>query len=643
MKGGDYVYKFYRGYVRTNGKASMEPLKNRTDFKALDEVQKFDSYGGVLDDNVVLIDIDDYQQSERLMDVIEDLDIGCRVIVTSRGKHFLFKNNGKLDKARTGAKLAIGLTADIKLGSKTSYEVLKLDGVERKIIWDLKDDEELAELPMWLLPVKSNVDFNNLGNGDGRNDVFYSYILTLQSEDFTTKEAIQTIELCNEYVLKEPLDKSELDIILREESFQKDIFFKKNQFLFDKFAVYLKNNHHIIKLFGLVYVYDEGIYVNNKDSVEYAMIQHIPNLLSNKRREVYEYLKIINQYDSTLANERYIVFRNGVLDVRTEELHLHSPEFIITNKIPHDYNANAYDELTDKILNKISCDDKEIRMLLEEMVGYTMYRRNELGKAFILTGEKSNGKSTFLKMIKHMLGRINYSSLDLNELGERFKTAELNGKLANIGDDIDNEYIKDVGVFKKLVTGDTLNVERKHEGPFDMDNYAKFIFSANDIPKLGNGKGIGAIMRRMVIVPFNATFSPDDVDYKPNIIDDLTTQQATEYLIKLGVEGLQRVLKTNQFTESSKVKNEINEFEKMANPILGFIAHYEGDDNSLLDGSLDEIYIYFENYHKEVYGNDEKVMPKHEFSKQVQQQTNYITERRWVKVVGKKVTFFVKS
>ena len=67
-----------------------------------------------------------------------------------------------------------------------------------------------------------------------------------------------------------------------------------------------------------------------------------------------------------------------------------------------------------------------------------LYRDNTIGggKAVILVGEKSNGKSTFLHVVKNMLGDKNIASLDLKELGDRFKTAELFGKLANIGDDI---------------------------------------------------------------------------------------------------------------------------------------------------------------------------------------------------------------
>ena len=58
----------------------------------------------------------------------------------------------------------------------------------------------------------------------------------------------------------------------------------------------------------------------------------------------------------------------------------------------------------DKTLNKISCDDKQLRMLIEEMVGYCLFRRNELGKCFILTGSGANGKSTLLDVIKRLIG-----------------------------------------------------------------------------------------------------------------------------------------------------------------------------------------------------------------------------------------------
>ncbi|MGQ0517616.1 DUF5906 domain-containing protein, partial [Bacillus sp. D-CC] len=84
-----------------------------------------------------------------------------------------------------------------------------------------------------------------------------------------------------------------------------------------------------------------------------------------------------------------------------------------------------------------------IRFILEEILGYILFRRNEFAATFILTGNGSNGKSSYLKIIRQLVGEENASSLDLNELDQRFKTAELFGKLANIGDDIGKGYIKE--------------------------------------------------------------------------------------------------------------------------------------------------------------------------------------------------------
>ena len=45
-----------------------------------------------------------------------------------------------------------------------------------------------------------------------------------------------------------------------------------------------------------------------------------------------------------------------------------------------------------------------------------------------MTGEKNNGKSTFLDMVKAVLGEENISALDLKELGDRFTTSMMFGK-----------------------------------------------------------------------------------------------------------------------------------------------------------------------------------------------------------------------
>lgn len=623
---------FFKGYVETKGKKCIEKFKNRKNFKTFEQVEKLDSYAGILASETVLVDIDDYEESEILYQIIKDKGVKCRVYKTSRGKHFLFKNN-EVDKNRTHCFLAVGINADIKIGKNNSYSVLKIDGVEREIIYDNTENEEADLLPKYLTPIRSNMEFLNMEAGDGRNQSLFNYILTLQSNDFTVEQARETIRNINEYVLIDPLDEHELETILRDDAFKKPIFFKGATFLFDKFAVFLKNNHHIIKINNQLHLYKDGIYVSGQDEIESAMIYHIPQLNRAKRKEVFDYLELLIRENTPIESANYIAFRNGVYNIENDELLPFSPDFIITNKIEWDYNPNAYHELADKTLDKISCKDKSIRYLLEECIGYTFYRRNEIGKFFMLTGDGSNGKSTYIDLFKTILGEKNTVALELQELGERFKTAEMFGKLANIGDDIGDEFVANTAVLKKLATGDRLNVERKGQNPFDFNNYAKLIFSANSIPRMGKGKDNGALLRRMIIIPFNATFSDEDKDFDPSIKYKLREQSSVEYLICLAVQGLKRVLKNNKFTISEKVQKELEDFEEINNPIIGFFK--ELDINEYVNEPTSKLY---DDYREYCIRDGLEPLKKGNFSKQIKKNYDLNIEVKWIK--GKSIRIY---
>lgn len=581
--------KIFKGFIPTKGKRPIEPIRGRTEFYPLEDVQHLESYGGVLKDDVILVDSDEPKESDILFKIIQDLDIKCNVIQTDRGKHFYFKNTD-VSSNKIGNQCPLSLTLDYKLGTRNTVVPLKINGVNRK--W-LRETDTMDPLPVWLLPIGKNIiDFTSMGEGDGRNQALFNYILKLQSEGLSKEEIRETIKLINNYVLQDSLPDTEIETILRDEAFQKPVFFKGTTFLFDKFSNYLKNEHYIIKINNQLHIYKDGIYQSGNTIIEGEMIKHISNLNRAKRKEVLDYLNISITENKCQSHANLIAFNNGIYNIIDDSFNDFSPEYIITNKIPWDYNPGAYSELADNTLNKIACHDEEIRALLEEVIGYTFYRRNELGKAFILIGDKSNGKSTYLDMISTILGQENISALDLKELGERFKTAELFGKLANIGDDIGDEFIPNPSVFKKLVTGDRINVEKKGQDPFDFNNYSKLLFSANNIPRMKDRTG--AVQRRLIIIPFNAKFSKDDPDYRPYIKYELREEKSIQYLINIGIKGLKRILENRQFTKSSKVEKELEEYEESNNPVVGFVKS-KGLD-SILENTTDEVYLSYQEY-----------------------------------------------
>ena len=356
--------ELFRGYVPTRNKQCLEKFKGVEKLKTRSEVQNLDEYAGILGEETILIDVDDAETSELLFRIVQDLELKCRVYATTRGKHFLFKNCG-VKKSWTKCTLAVGITTDGKVGANNSYEILKSGGVERPILYDFPEGE-IQELPKWLTPVKSNYDFPNLGEGDGRNQTLFNYILTLQSDDFTKEEARECIRLINRYVLKKPLSDKELDVILRDDAFKKTSFFRDKTFLFDKFATYLKNNNHIVKINNQLHIYKDGIYVSGAGEIEGAMIKLISNLKRAWRSEVLSYLEIMIEENTKATNPNIIAFSNGLYNIRDGSFKEFTPDVVITNKIPWPYNPAAHDDpLLDIALNNVQWRIKNLSNLSE--------------------------------------------------------------------------------------------------------------------------------------------------------------------------------------------------------------------------------------------------------------------------------------
>lgn len=624
----------FKGYVRTNGKKSVERFKNSTpeDLRTIDECRTLRSYAGVLAAETVLIDVDTHEQADKLFKIVQELNLKCLVRETDHGKHFYFKNNGVecFKKCWTEVKSVLGITIDVKTGATNSISILKKDGKERAVIYDTKEYEEV---PFWLEVIKTDFDLLNCKEGEGRNDKLFRYILPLQSAGYNRSQIKEALTIINQYIFDEPLSDNELEVITRDEAFEHSMpeFYDGKKFLHNRLGDFLINDMHIKRLNLKLHTYRDGCYIEGVPVVEKRILELIPDLKHAQRVEVLKYIEAWISDNSSVVDARYIAFKNGVLDIETMTLLDFNPDYIVTNKIDYNYNPNAYSELVDNTLNKLACNDEQIRALLEEMTGYCFYRRNELRKSFILTGDKSNGKSTFIAMIQHMLGEDNYTSLDLKELSDRFKPAELFGKLANLGDDINDEFITDTSVFKKLVTGDSVTVEKKGLDPFKFKPYAKFIFSANNLPRTRDKTG--AVLDRLIIIPFNATFSKNDADYRPYIKYELQENDCIEYLIKLGVDALKRVLERKEFTSSSKVDKQLKEYNELNNPIFMFFE--DVSINEIVRESVDH---WYNAYHDFCLENGINEFSKIEFSRQIKK--NYPLEIVRTRINGKKVRMF---
>ena len=635
----------FRGYILSNGKV---PISSVINGKILDEPPLSHDYVGVLKDDIIQLDFDNSEDASIAMNIVNEYKLRCDILKTTRGVHLYFKTDARVKSQSVCVYNAIGLVCDIGLGNKNRVVPLKItkdvetirivNGEEVKSVtkestlreW-LQTYTDLEPVPSFLLPIgKTNHDLKNCTT---RNQTMFNYILTLQMQGFNKDEIRKTIKVINKFILYEPLPDKEIDTITRDEAFREDLFFIDGRFLHDRFGNYMLTNSHILNIDNQVHIYTvDNLYSNNPDEFEKVMLNKIPSLRDAQRKEVYKYLHLKCNTKGEFSPPKYLGLKNSILDIETMEQLPYSPSCIINNRIGVEYDETAYSEIMDKTLDKVCCHDKDIRGLLEEMIGYTLYRKNSMQVCFILTGEGSNGKSTILNCIKKLIGKQNYTSLDLKELEETFKPAELYNKLANIGDDISARYMETSSVFKKVVTGESFMVQRKYAQPFELECYATQIFCANELPQV-NDKTDG-FNRRIVIVPFNAKFKKTDADYDPFIEDKLLSADAMSYLLRLAIAGLKRVLYNKGFTKSDKSESEKEEYMKLNNNVLEWFDSEPAIENEAV---ADVYHMY------NVWCGQSGCSPvkKLNFSKEVKKAFNLVSKPTTIN--GKSVRVYIKE
>jgi putative DNA primase/helicase len=100
-----------------------------------------------------------------------------------------------------------------------------------------------------------------------------------------------------------------------------------------------------------------------------------------------------------------------------------------------------------------------------------------------------------------------------------------------------------------LVSGDYIGAHKKFQNPFEFQNYAKLIFSANEIPQ--SEDKTYAYYRRWIIFFFENVFEGENND--TNLIDKLTTDEEISGLLNLAFIALRQLIKDNQFVHTDDI------------------------------------------------------------------------------------------
>ena len=178
--------------------------------------------------------------------------------------------------------------------------------------------------------------------------------------------------------------------------------------------------------------------------------------------DVDEQLKLLAEREPSEINTNpYIInLKNIFFDVAENKIKPHTPEYVSTTQLNANYEEAAVCPNFRKFLYTVTEGNFEQINLIQEIIGYLLILVTSAQKCFIFYGKAASGKSVLLNVITELLGKNNVSNVALQNLSDRFKTAELRGKHVNIFADLPDIEIKDTGIFKALVGEDYINCEK---------------------------------------------------------------------------------------------------------------------------------------------------------------------------------------
>lgn len=343
------------------------------------------------------------------------------------------------------------------------------------------------------------------------------------------------------------------------------------KFLPGVLAEYMTQNAPVFYSAEQYYCYENGVYhsiteltarnmVRDKMLTRYTKLSQINDTEGQWKMQVQKDIRELN------PNPYLINVRNGLYNVLDETLSEHTAKYLSTVQLNVRYMSDAKCPRFLQFLHE-SVEEDQVT-LIQEMLGYFLIPVNHAQKCFIIVGKGGAGKSVLLRVLNELLlGKENVSNVAWQALNDRFKTAELFGKWANICAELPTKGIEDNGIFKALVGEDYLTVEKKNKNPFSFQPYARLLFSCNSIPKNYGDKSEG-FYRRLIIVRFNHSVPEERRD--PELLEKFRCE--ADGIFQFALEGLQRLMQNHfHFSETQANAQELQKYREDSNSVLAFV------------------------------------------------------------------------
>ncbi|MFH0763466.1 MAG: phage/plasmid primase, P4 family [Candidatus Omnitrophota bacterium] len=388
-----------------------------------------------------------------------------------------------------------------------------------------------------------------------------------------------------------------------------------------KVEEYILSERRIIYAGNKLYEYTDGVYSFLAPERLHGYIKELVGERFTKKFA--DEVKFAIQTDTYVEPDKLndtplLNLKNGLFDLETYELKPHSPEVLSTIQLNVSYNPNAEPRKFIQFMDEICEGVTEKIDIIQEFFGYCFQRRSNLDKALILIGVGANGKSVLLYVLEILLGEDNISAVPFEKFNNHFYLANLYGKVANISIEANAKAQVYDSTFKAVVTGDSIEVDRKFEKPFSFRPFCKLIFALNNMPRVSDTTD--SYFRRLIIISLNRVFqeSEQNKNLKYELVEEL------DGIFLWCLEGLKNLRERGGFRITEDMLAEVAEYRKDNNSVLLFI-----EEECRLDSDATTVKAtLYSRYVEWCERNHNRPVAQRRFGRELKDRYRTITETR---------------
>ena len=207
--------------------------------------------------------------------------------------------------------------------------------------------------------------------------------------------------------------------------------------------------------------------------------------------------------------------RNGTIDLTNGTMREHRQSDYLTHCLSMDYDPAAECPRWIDFLVQVMDGRQELVDFLRRTVGYSLTGSTREQVFFMLYGTGSNGKSTFLEVLRLLLGTLaknaDFSTfLHREQESVRSDIARMRAARLVTAAETEGDRRFSETILKTVTGGDTVTARQLYSKEFEFRPSFKLWLAANHRPVIRGSDH--AIWRRVRLIPFTVTIPDDDQD-----------------------------------------------------------------------------------------------------------------------------------